>query len=516
MRVRTAVAALVLAVAVWAAAPWTSGVAAARAAEAPAAKSVKELLDEAARARGQADHYDEALRLCEEVLASPKADVKDKIAAFEIMADVRRRQKKPDQAVAVMARMAKDLAGDAAAVRQAWFAQDDFLREADKKDQALATLRQFVERHAADKPGVALARVRIADLLRTMGKPDEAYDEAAKAIDTDPAADATVSRALWQMSETMWAKPDNEKCLPALKRLVEDRYLSKLEGWLQRVARQRYGECLARLKRYDEARAWYAAQEKADREQHPEEPRQAQAWCSLIADLFLVEQRYEDARRAYERVLVDHPDAPDAWYDAQRRLADALARLNRPDEALGAARICLDAAPDEGRVTDAVRLVAEILKAIDKDNVGRANAFINYQRFGPDGEDTKPGTADDLKDPLEGIPRASYPDRERAFEAARARAGDDDEGMRLRAMTYVFTGKPREALRCFIDAFARCRDNRVSDRGAEMIMIGARGVRGHPVGLGPFFTFVNYGPAGPDGKTGTGDDLPDPFAPLVK
>ncbi|MBE3068809.1 MAG: tetratricopeptide repeat protein [Planctomycetes bacterium] len=516
MRVRSAVAALVVATAAWAAPPWTTGGAAARAAEAPAAKSVKDLLDEASRARGRAEGYAEALRLCEEVLASPKAEVKDKTAAFEIMADVRRRQKKVDEAVAVMARMAKDLAGDSAAVRQAWFAQDDFLREADKKDQALATLRRFLDAHAADKPGVALAQVRIADLLRIMGKPDEAYDEAAKAIDTDPAADATVSRALWQMAETMWAKPDNEKALAALKRLIEERYLSKLEGWLQRAVRQRYGECLARLKRYDEARAWYAAQEKADREAQPEDYRLAQSWCSLIADLFLVEQRYEDARRAYERVLVDNPNVPDAWYDAQRRLADVLVKLNRPDDALRAARLCLDAAPDEGRVTDAVRLVAETFKAIDKDHVGRANAFINYQRFGPDGEDGKPGTADDLKDPLEGIPRASYPDRERAFEAARARAGDDDEGMRLRAMTYTFTGKPREALRCFIDAFARCRDNRVSDRGAEMIMVGARAVRGHSVGLGPFFAFVNYGPAGPDGKTGTGDDLPDPFAPLVK
>jgi hypothetical protein len=52
--------------------------------------------------------------------------------------------------------------------------------------------------------------------------------------------------------------------------------------------------------------------------------------------------------------------------------------------------------------------------------------------------------------------------------------------------------------------------------GQDMVLIGARAVRGHPVGLDVFFQFVNYGPAGPDGKPGTADDLADPFAPLLK
>jgi hypothetical protein len=56
----------------------------------------------------------------------------------------------------------------------------------------------------------------------------------------------------------------------------------------------------------------------------------------------------------------------------------------------------------------------------------------------------------------------------------------------------------------------------MSAAGHDMILIGVRAVRGHSVGLDAFYNFVNYGPAGPDGKPGTADDLADPFAALLK
>jgi hypothetical protein len=56
----------------------------------------------------------------------------------------------------------------------------------------------------------------------------------------------------------------------------------------------------------------------------------------------------------------------------------------------------------------------------------------------------------------------------------------------------------------------------IQSAGLEMVVIGARAARGHAVGLDAFLHFVNYGPAGPDGKLKTADDLADPFAPLLK
>ena len=40
-------------------------------------------------------------------------------------------------------------------------------------------------------------------------------------------------------------------------------------------------------------------------------------------------------------------------------------------------------------------------------------------------------------------------------------------------------------------------------------------VQGHGIGLDKFYAFAYYGPAGPDAKPGTADDLADPFAPLL-
>ena len=486
--------------------------------------SVAEKLDRASDARGHEERHAEALKLCEEIIVSAKADPKQRADALDVLIDVYCRQKKYDGAVEAAQRLAKAVPGDAAFVLKAFMVRAELYRgELKQRDRALATLREFLQSHPDDKPRGATVRVRLAAILREDRQFEEAYAEAAKAVDLEPQNDQSVSDALTEMVEAAWSdeKADKaQKVLPPLKRLIEDRYLAKQNGWQHWNMRTRYGDCLRLLKRYDEARAYYAAQEKIDRQKRaaPDsrvEPKWAQEWCRHAAVTFDEEGRLDEALAAYERVLVDHPTSPDYWYEAQVRIADILTKKGRFEDALRAARVCLDAARDEGSVLDNVRRLAEIFKAIDT-HVGRANAFINYQKYGPAGEDAKPGTADDLKDPLEAVARPGYPERERVFAEARKQAGDDADAMRFRALTYLYSGKPKEAFRCFLDAFARGSENELQTRGVEMIFTGARAVRGHTIGLEDFFEFVNYGPAGPDGKAGTGDDLADPFAPLLK
>lgn len=407
--------------------------------------------------------------------------------------------------VAAVVVVAAALAGQAGAA-----ATPPRLTAAEQEAAAKAALEAALQQQPADKAAVAAARLKIADLHLKARRFTEAADEAGKVLELVPGDEAAVSAALGAAAEAHWQAGAMEPCAAALVRLIESRYLDKVDVWRQRDLRGRYVQCLRRLKRYDEAMAHLAACEKAETD-----PRQAGEWARQVADVYTDQERDADALKALERVFTAYPQAVDPWWIAQKRIAELLAKKGDYEGAIRAARLCLDAAPDDRAIVEITRAMAEMLRAIDK-NLGRANALINYQRFGPAGEDQKDGTDDDLKDPLEAFPRPAYPDREKPFAEARKQAGDDVRAMRVRAMTYLYSGHPKEALRCLIDAFGRAPPEGIAVTGQEMILLGARAVRGHSVGMDVFFNFVNYGPAGPDRKAGTADDLADPFAPLLK
>jgi len=497
----------------WAAAAVIAGAMAwtarARGAEAPAPPPPQRL-DLARQLLDNRERRPEAVRLCEEIVADGRADPKEKQAAFVVLAEAHRRQEKWDEALKAADRLRQAFPQDREAERTALVLQADVYRQAKKDAEAVVVLRDLLQRQPDDKLAGAEARVRLARLLLSANKNDEALAEATQAASLDPGDETRVAEALGHVAEAAWRLGDMDRAAAALKRLIESRALEKRDEWQRRDLQSRYGQALRRLKRFDEARAYYAALEKAQADR-----RQAADWGREAVDVAIEEERWDDALKAAERVFTAYPDVPDPWPHVQRRIVDILVRKGAPEEALKAARICLDAATDERGILDAARLVAETFRAADKD-LGRANAFIHFQRLGPAGEDGKPGTADDLASPLEALGYPSYPERERAFAEARKRAGDDARAMRLRALTYLYTARPKEALRCFLDAFARCGTDEFQAMGQDMILIGARAVRGHPAGLDAFFDFVNFGPAGPDGKTGTADDLADPFAPLLK
>ena len=266
----------------------------------------------------------------------------------------------------------------------------------------------------------------------------------------------------------------------------------------------RYTECMERSGRLgkDGVREYLAKIERAS-----PDARFGQELALKIARGYLDEGRYDEALEAYERVFVNHPAVSDFWYDAQCGIVEAHLGAGSPEEALRAARICLDAG--KHGIGRNVRLVAEVMQKVDGD-VRRANTFIDFQCHGPAGADGKTGTADDLQDPMESVGYPSCPERERAFARAREEAGDGVWGSRHRALTYIYTGRPEETLGCFIDAFRRAKDDDFHKTAEEMILTGVRGVRGHAAGLEPVFRFVAHGPAGPDGKRGTNDDVPDP------
>jgi tetratricopeptide (TPR) repeat protein len=216
--------------------------------------------------------------------------------------------------------------------------------------------------------------------------------------------------------------------------------------------------------------------------------------------------RWDDAIQFFERVMTEHAEHYDRYFDAEMNIAQMQARKGDFAAAAQSAHLCLDGAPNLQAFDGVVNFIASVLSAQDK-SIDRANQFIAFEQS---------GTAGGRTNPMDAVGYPSLPAREAAFTTARQQAGDDAQASRLRAYTYLFTGKPRDALAQFSDAFRRNNNPwDLSNGGVELVIIGLRAVRGHRVGLDRDMQFVIYGPNGPDGIPKTTDDLADPFAPFL-
>ena len=155
--------------------------------------------------------------------------------------------------------------------------------------------------------------------------------------------------------------------------------------------------------------------------------------------------------------------------------------------------------------------VAWVLKAQDG-NLVRANAYIAYQNEGPKGKDQKLGTADDLKSPIT-LPS----EREQLAEVYVRRLAEippqTSNDHRLRGYFALFAGAPTQALKEFEAAYRKSpMDSPSIQRSVSDLAIAAAAIRGHADYAQSIYEFQQQGPAGPDGKLGTKDDLSNPLA----
>jgi tetratricopeptide (TPR) repeat protein len=217
-------------------------------------------------------------------------------------------------------------------------------------------------------------------------------------------------------------------------------------------------------------------------------------------------RKFDDALNLYEQVITGHPEAVDRWFNAEEAIVTTLAAKGDLADAAKAAHLCMDGAPNWQSYDNAVMLAANILSALDK-NVDRANQFLTFQLTG-----SSAGAAN----PMDAVGYPSSPGREQAFATLRQQAGDNAEASRLRAYTFLFTGKPRDALAQFADAFRRSSDGpNLEQSGPDLVSVGLRDARGHRVGLEKAMQFLIFGPNGPDGTPNTADDIANPFAGLL-
>jgi hypothetical protein len=234
------------------------------------------------------------------------------------------------------------------------------------------------------------------------------------------------------------------------------------------------------------------------------------------ADKAANENRLDEALKLCEEFFRVGWDRQDRWYWNQRRIVDLLDRAKRTEDALRAMRIAYDATPDPRAINDSVRRIMQLLKQLDNNDVTRCNAFLDFQMNGPAGPDGKPGTEDDLKNPLDAYAYPDCKERARILEEACAQVGDDSEGSRIRAHACLFTVRHKEALKYFVEACQRSRLEQYPICARELVWLGVRPLRGYPVGMSQAFAFITQGAAGADGKVGTEDDLKDPVAGLLE
>jgi len=206
---------------------------------------------------------------------------------------------------------------------------------------------------------------------------------------------------------------------------------------------------------------------------------------------------------------------PDRCRTVQKVLVAYLARAGNMKRALFEGRVLLRLCNDD-QLPEALSSVSNLLKQIDG-NVARANALLLFAKFGKAGPDGKVGTKDDFADPLRSVSPPNAAKRDAAFEAALAQVSARDWADHLsRSLLYRLWGRPRDALSELQTAFrlAPMEQGPMQQimRATMQVLVQ---VTGDPGTADKYSAFQRFGPAGPDGKKGTDDDLEDPVAEVL-
>lgn len=164
------------------------------------------------------------------------------------------------------------------------------------------------------------------------------------------------------------------------------------------------------------------------------------------------------------------------------------------------------------KLTEAIYDVGTAIKALDGHTL-RANRYLLFQKHGPVGKDGKPGTPDDLADPLKGIAFKLRPERQQSLEAEIKKCGQDYSGLRRKAHLLLSLGRAEEGLAVMREAYAICEIDADSLKTAIMDVAAAiKAVDGHVFRANQYLLYQKHGAQGKDGVKGTEDDLADPLA----
>ncbi|MFA4945279.1 MAG: hypothetical protein WC789_11330 [Lentisphaeria bacterium] len=477
---------------------------------APRALAKDAALEKADQLRAQRQ-YDAALDAYDTLLKKPQLPLETQVGCLWGIVDGKRQQKKPADALAAIDRLLAILPANDDGRRTAreirhYLLRHDLNRPADAGQFADACAAAL----AADDPGPAAtwSWQAATDWLAAKRYP-EATAAAARTAEAARQAQnwRSVADSLWLASDIALYANDLEKAITPLRQLLDLVKDGDLAIDFQFRAQARLGDCLVKLNRLPEARQAYetfiATEPSAEIRQR---------WWLAIAQSWQTEKNAPAALDALAKVVTAQAGTTGYahWVDAQWQSIDLLLQAGNLPAALETARGCFDIADTRERIIISGNRIVGILQQLDKKS-DRATLFLDFQRFGPAGKDGTPGTADDLTNPLDAIPRIADPVREQAFAAAEATLGTDVEALIQRGLMRTWRGQKKEACAILLEACRRAAGDQVAPAANALIFVGVRGVRGHVADLDTFVPFLAYGPAGADGNS----SLPDPFAALA-
>jgi pentatricopeptide repeat protein len=426
----------------------------------------------------------------EAMLKTYAKDAAKVLEIYNIMTNCYRRLQKWDEAVAMYDRFAKEAAGNVDVERWCLVNIADTQRDGQRWDKAVEAYRAVVAHFPKEGPTCASARNQAGYIIKDrLQKFAEAITELEEIEKCDPTNAPLMASMLIGIGDCRLTLKDSAKAYPAYRRML-DNFSKDQPPWTMQTVIRNANRALTETKNYTEQLAFLSHFEEIDPDEnfrselgitHADAQRAAGDRAKTRADLFRIQSLY--------------PTEANYLYNCQLRVVDLWGEEANFPEALSASRVLFDIAWDEERIVQACSIVAARFKAVDG-NLNRANAFLKFQKFGPLGEDGKSA----LTNPLLDVPYPADPERLKVLKAGMTKTGDSVIGSRQRAFLLVLQGQAKESLKEFRVQFGRSAEDLLQRSANEWILIGAKAARGHATGLAPYYDWLNYGPAGKDGK----------------
>lgn len=465
---------------------------------------------------------DEAVAMCVRIADDDKRPADERARARRLLPVLLLNAGHPAEAKAEAARLVAAAPGQR---QPAGLAEvlDAMILAKDKRADAITALRALAG--DADPLVKARASYQLAHLLSQTdkGKPAPAeaqaevltLAEAAAASSDDPWDARQALRLAREAAERARDMPGQER---VLRTTLRDPVLTIIDARERDDTTARLGTVIEEGKRFADARALYeaeiaratAALAAVRAEAAKLDPRLvndrsnaaigAQArWRLALCRAWKNEGDLAQAMQRAEDVYSADSDPNYEWHMAQATVIECLAA--EPDKALAAARTWYEA----NGGGDGMKTYARLCAKGDGKQEKVLLAWLEHGSTGPDGI---AGNADDLADPKIPTTRASYPAR-----AIIARSIPLNSGYRARrrANLLLFAGEPAEAA-----AVVRWWMGQTHSAGevgalAEVLSRCAAALSSDPAARRRALRYLADGPAGPDAKPGTADDLSDPL-----
>ncbi|HUT01306.1 MAG TPA: hypothetical protein VM031_02535 [Phycisphaerae bacterium] len=362
-----------------------------------------------------------------------------------------------------------------------------------QRRRVAATLSQDARELAQSGPGEK--HIRVLDILLSITPPE-----------ASSRADIEVERmsALAAVGQADKARAAAE-ALVAPGRTVSDRsYYDALVTLVRAAAEAGNGE---------EAAKWIGV----GREQFARTPDGGAGFLLACARALYERQRYDEAAAECQKLVACFPQAVRECFEAQKVLVSCLVRQDQGERAAGAAKVLYGAAGNSKEaITDAVKLAMAALKAKHR-AIGPANAFAAFQKYGPNGQDGKRGTEDDVADPFADVRWAPPPEADALFSKTLDALPRSLGGLRARGYLYLYWGKPVQAMAEFARRYEQMPpDHSAASESVDDLLVALKACHGHTLAGGQLLEYLKLGPKGKDGKAGTNDDLSDPIADILK